>query len=69
VPTLHPKVLARCVAFAREQLIGTRKDLLKFTCRPVESENGLKMPFKLKRILASAGRMSRVTSAYYRIGK
>jgi len=40
-PTLHPKVLARCVALAADILIGTKKDFSKFTCRPVESEKDL----------------------------
>lgn len=50
--TLQPKVLARCEGFYSGMFIGTRKDLLKLTCRPVESENGLRRHFRLKRILA-----------------
>lgn len=50
-------------------LMGTRKDLLKLTCNPVLSEKGLKRPFRLNRVLASPGRMRRVSSAYCRIGK
>ena len=68
-PTLHPKVLASCVALATDILIGTKKDFSKFTCRPVESEKDLSRPFKLNRILASAGRMSKVSSAYWTMGK
>ena len=49
--------------------MGTKKDLLKLTCRPVESEKGLRIPFRLKRVLASRGRMSNVSSAYCIIGK
>jgi hypothetical protein len=48
--------------------MGTKKDLLKLTCRPVESENDLNRPLRLKRILPSAGKMSKVSSAYYTIG-
>jgi len=49
--------------------MGTKKDLLKFTCRPVESEKDLSIPFRLKRVLASPGKISSVSSAYCSIGK
>ena len=49
--------------------MGTKKELLKLTCRPVESEKGLSIPFKLKRVLASPASMSSVSSAYCKIGK
>jgi len=35
----------------------------------MESENDLRIPLRLKRVLASPGRMSKVSSAYCRIGK
>jgi hypothetical protein len=63
-PTAHPKVLARCKVLDSVTLIGTRKDLWKFTCKPVESEKDLSNPFKLKRVLPSAGRMNNVSSAF-----
>lgn len=69
VPTLQPKVLGRWVALLLFILISTRKDLLKFTCSPIESEKGLRKPFKLKSTLASCGSMSRASSAYCTIGK
>jgi len=49
--------------------IGSRNNLLKFTCSPVESENGLRRPFRLKMTLTSPGRISSVSSAYCTIGK
>jgi hypothetical protein len=49
-------------------LIGTRKDLLKFTCKP-QSEKDLRRNFSLKTVLASPGRISKVSSAYYKMGK
>jgi hypothetical protein len=69
LPTLHPKVLARWVALASVILMGTRKDLLKLTCNPVLSEKGLNKHLRLNKILASPGRIRRVSSAYCRIGK
>jgi hypothetical protein len=68
-PTAHPKVLARCKVLDSVTLMGTRRDLWKFTCKPVESEKDLSNPFKLKRVLPSAGRMNNVSSAYCTIGK
>lgn len=64
VPTLQPKVLARCVVLSGVELMGTKKDLSKFTCSPVESGKDLSRPLRLKRVLASAGRMSKVSFAY-----
>ena len=61
---MHPKVLARCRALASVALIGTKKKLSKLTCNPVESENDLRIPFKLKRTLALPGRIKIASSAY-----
>lgn len=69
VPTLHPTILARCKVLCLGVLIGTRKDLLKLTCKPVESEKVLNKHFRLKKVLVSPGRMSRVSLAYCIIGK
>lgn len=49
--------------------MGTIKDLLKFTWSPVESEKVLSRPLRFKRILASPGKTSSVSSAYYKMGK
>ena len=69
LPTLHPKVLARWVALVADMYIGTKKDFSKFTCNPIESENDLSNPLRLKRVLASPGRINNVSSVYYTIGK
>jgi len=69
VPTTHQNVLAKCTVLLSERFIGTRNDLLKLTCSPVESKKDLNKPFKLKRVLPSAGKMSSVSSAYWTIGK
>ena len=42
---------------------GYQEDFEKLTCKHVESEKVLRSPFKLKRILASPGRMRRESSA------
>jgi hypothetical protein len=52
-----------------ETFIGTRNDFLKFTCSPVESKMDRSKPFSLKSSLPSAGKMSKVSSAYCTIGK
>jgi len=49
-------------------LIGTKNDFVKLTCSPVESEKDLSRPLRLKRTLASPGRMRRVSSAYCTMG-
>ena len=49
-------------------MIGTNKYFLKFARRPMETENALRMPFKLNNNLASAGRINKVSSAYCTIG-
>jgi hypothetical protein len=64
LPTLQPKVLAKCNALLSVMLIGTKKLLSKFTRSPVESEKGLRSPFKLNKVLVSPGRIRRVSSAY-----
>jgi hypothetical protein len=68
VPSWQPKVMARSVALSLVKFIGTKKDLLKLTCSPVESAKDLKRPFKLNKPIALAGRINRVSSAYYIIG-
>ena len=42
---------------------------MKFICSLVESEKDLSIPFTLKRILASPGKRSSVSSAYCSIGE
>ena len=69
VPMLQPKVLAKCMAFSSAKLMGTKKDFLKFTYKPLESEKDLNKHLRLKRVLASPGKMRRVSSAYCTIGK
>jgi hypothetical protein len=49
-------------------LIGTRNDLLKFICKPQESEKDLRRPFKLKRVLTLPGRISKVQARKLYIG-
>jgi len=63
-PTSHPKVWARCELFSSETLTGTRKDLLKLTCNPLESEKLLSRPLRLKRVVPEASKISRVSSAF-----
>ena len=63
-PTLHPKLFARCEVLSVVMLIGTKNDLLKLTCNPVESEKVLNRHFNLNKVLASTGRMRSVSSAY-----
>lgn len=53
VPIEQPKVIARCTTLSSVMLMDTRNDLLKFTFRPVESENGLSSPLRLNKVLAS----------------
>jgi hypothetical protein len=48
--------------------MGTNEDFSKFTFKPVEFEKGAKRPFRLRSVLSSPGRMSKVSSAYYTIG-
>jgi hypothetical protein len=50
-------------------LIGTKKDLEKLTCSPMEFEKYLSKPLRLKSTLASLGRISKVSSAYCTMGK
>jgi hypothetical protein len=47
-----------------DTFMGTRNDLLKLTCRPLEYEKLLKSSLRVKRILADADMMSKVSSAY-----
>jgi len=48
---------------------GYQERFVKVYMKPDESENDLKIPFKLKRILASTGTIKSASSAYYTIGK
>ena len=68
-PTTHPKVCDGRDDFSTETLMGTRKLFWKFTCSPVESEKVLSKHFRVNSCLASAGIISRVSSAYWTMGK
>ena len=57
------------MTFSSAKLMGTKKDFLKLTRKPLESEKDLNKHLRLKRFLASPGKMRRVSSAYYTIGK
>lgn len=51
--------------FSLDTLMGTIRDLAKFTLRPVEEAKVLRIALRQKICLASAYKISRVSSAYY----
>jgi hypothetical protein len=64
LPTWPSNVLARWVALLLDMLMGTRKDFPKFTWSSVELEKDLRRPLRWNKVLASLGRIRRVSSIY-----
>jgi hypothetical protein len=57
------------VIASSETFIGTIYDLSKLILKPVDTENFLKVSFKAYNCTLSAGEISKVSSAYWIIGK
>lgn len=68
-PSGATKCIGQVCSFLIVNIDGYQERFVKVYMKPDESENDLKIPFKLKRILASAGTIKSVSSAYYTIGK
>jgi hypothetical protein len=68
ISILHPKVPAKIKVISSGTLIGTMKDLLKFTFRPIELAKVWSNPLRKNSCLASAGMMISMSSSYWTIG-
>jgi hypothetical protein len=69
VSTRQPSVPGRILTFSSPTLIGTIKDMLKLTLRPIDYPKLSSKHFRKNSCLASTCIMIRVSSAYCTIGK
>ena len=69
VPIWHSEIVVRWIIFSSDTLIGTGKDLLKFTFKPVEQGKTCRISFNHETYRVSTGRIIRVSSACCTIEK
>ena len=69
VPIWHSEIVVRWIIFSSDTLIGTGKDLLKFTFKPVEQGKTCTISFNHETYGVSTGRIIRVSSACCTIEK